>query len=250
MSPSARISVENADRAQELSRTDPPLGARQEHARSDTMCLWQRRVVSASAIVEKVRRLPKNWSLLPSTRQSSRASLQRSGRRFDGFGDIDRHLDRYRHHSDAALAFTAPPRAICVPMIVAYEWRGGFENTEINALHAQAFGTRLFDASEWNWVNQVERHSLGWVVARVGGGLVGFANVLSDGLVHAWLQDVMVDENLRHRGVGVELVRRSREAAAGAGCEYLHVDFEDDLRSFYFDACGFTPTTAGLMKLR
>ena len=184
------------------------------------MCPWQRRVVSTSAIVEKVHRLPKDWSLHPPTRQSSRASLQLSGRRFDGFEDTDRHLVGYCHEPDAALAGSG------------------------------SVWTRLFDVSEWNWVNQVERHSLGWVVARAGGGLVGFANVIWDGLVHAWLQDVMVDENLRRRGVGVELVRRSREAAADAGCEYLHFDFEDDLRPFYFDACGFTPTTAGLMKLR
>jgi hypothetical protein len=31
--------------------------------------------------------------------------------------------------------------------------------------------------------------------------------------------------------------------------EWLHVDFEDHLRGFYFDACGFTPTNAGLIEL-
>ena len=134
-------------------------------------------------------------------------------------------------------------------MTATYEWRGSFDNTEINALHAQAFGTRVFDSSEWNWVDQVERHSLGWVVARASGELVAFANVLWDGLVHAWLQDVMVTESVRHQGVGVELVRHARQGASEAGCEYLHVDFEDDLRPFYFDACGFTPTTAGLIEL-
>jgi GNAT superfamily N-acetyltransferase len=91
--------------------------------------------------------------------------------------------------------------------------------------------------------------SLGWVVARAEGDLVGFANVLWDGLVHAWLQDVMVAENARRRGVGVDLVRRSREAASEAGCDYLHVDFGDDFRPFYFDACGFTPTNGGLIQL-
>jgi hypothetical protein len=38
--------------------------------------------------------------------------------------------------------------------------------------------------------------------------------------------------------------------ARQAGCEWLHVDFEDHLRSFYFDACGFEPTNAGLIRLR
>ena len=32
-------------------------------------------------------------------------------------------------------------------------------NVEINELHAEAFDTRVFDESEWNWVEQVERHS-------------------------------------------------------------------------------------------
>ena len=39
-----------------------------------------------------------------------------------------------------------------------------------------------------------------------------------------------------------------REARA-AGCEWLHIDFEDHLRGFYFDACGFRPTNAGLIEL-
>ncbi|KKD02159.1 acetyltransferase, partial [Streptomyces sp. WM6386] len=34
-----------------------------------------------------------------------------------------------------------------------------------------------------------------------------------------------------------------------AGCEWLHVDFEEHLRSFYFEACGFRETTAGLIAL-
>ncbi|MBA3290822.1 MAG: GNAT family N-acetyltransferase, partial [Actinobacteria bacterium] len=37
--------------------------------------------------------------------------------------------------------------------------------------------------------------------------------------------------------------------ARAAGCEWLHVDFDDHLRTFYFDACGFVPTNAGLIAL-
>jgi hypothetical protein len=40
-----------------------------------------------------------------------------------------------------------------------------------------------------------------------------------------------------------------REARA-AGCDWLHVDFEDELKSFYFSACGFSPTNAGLIALK
>lgn len=128
-------------------------------------------------------------------------------------------------------------------------WRGAFANAEVNTLHAEAFETRVFDESEWNWRDLTRRHSLGWVTARDRGELVGFANVLWDGLVHAWIQDVMVAKSARHRGIGVALVRASRDGAREAGCEFLHVDFDDHLRDFYFGACGFTPTNGGLMDL-
>jgi hypothetical protein len=44
-------------------------------------------------------------------------------------------------------------------------------------------------------------------------------------------------------------VATARDGALAAGCEWLHVDFDDNLRSFYIEACGFTPATAGLMAL-
>jgi hypothetical protein len=50
--------------------------------------------------------------------------------------------------------------------------------------------------------------------------------------------------------VGVGLVKAVRAGARDAGCEWLHVDFDDDLRSFYYDACGFQPSNAGLMSLQ
>jgi GNAT superfamily N-acetyltransferase len=124
-----------------------------------------------------------------------------------------------------------------------------FTNEEVNALHAEAFNTRLFSEDEWNWVQLVQRHSLGWVVARQGQQLVGFVNVVWDGLVHAWLQDTMVAATSRGQGVGTRLVAYARDGARAAGCEYLHVDFDDHLRPFYLDACGFAPVSAGLLAL-
>ena len=132
---------------------------------------------------------------------------------------------------------------------ITYAWRGSFSNPEIHALHAAAFETRLFDESEWDWVEQTERHSLGWVVARDGDRFVGFVNVLWDGFVHAFIEDVMVDADVRHRGIGVALVHAARDGARSAGCEFLHVGFDEHLREFYLGACGFEPTGGGLMEL-
>jgi len=134
-------------------------------------------------------------------------------------------------------------------MSIEYRWRGDIENDEVNALHAEAFETRLFTAHEWDWQSLVAQHSLGWVVAREDGRLVGFVNVLWDGSVHAWIQDTMVASGSRGRGIGTNLVRVAREQAAKVGCEWLHVDFEDDLGGFYYEACGFEPTSAGLIRL-
>jgi len=129
------------------------------------------------------------------------------------------------------------------------QWRGPFANQEVNALHAEAFNTRLYSDAEWDWARLVRQHSLGWVVARQGRQLVGFVNVVWDGLVHAWLQDTMVATAARGQGIGTQLVAHARDAAKAAGCEYLHVDFDDHLRSFYLGACGFAPTNAGLLSL-
>jgi GNAT superfamily N-acetyltransferase len=132
---------------------------------------------------------------------------------------------------------------------INYRWKGDFTNSELNRLHAEAFDHRVYPDGEWDWVGLTERHSLGWVTARMGADLVGFVNVIWDGLVHAWIQDEMVAADYRHQGIGVGLIHLAKKEAKGAGCEWLHVDFDDDLRSFYFDAAGFKPTNAGLIDL-
>ena len=132
-------------------------------------------------------------------------------------------------------------------MAIAYEWRGTFENPEVEALHSEAFHHDLVEGFDWR--KQARDHSLGWVCARDGSELVGFVNVAWDGAAHAFILDTMVAESARRQDVGTELVSLAVSHARAAGCEWLHVDFEDHLRSFYFDACGFAPTNAGLIRL-
>lgn len=73
--------------------------------------------------------------------------------------------------------------------------------------------------------------------------------MLSDGLVYAWIQDVMVATTVRREGLGRQLVNKAADGGRRAGCEWLHVDSEDDLRPFYIRACSFTPTDAGRLRL-
>jgi GNAT superfamily N-acetyltransferase len=126
-------------------------------------------------------------------------------------------------------------------------WRGEFENPELNALHAECFEHRLLHV---DWRGQVERHSLGWVAARLEGRLAGFVSVAWDGDVHAFLLDTMVTGPLRRQGLATRIVAEAVQRAQLAGCEWMHVDFEPHLRDFYIGACGFPPAGAGVMGLR
>ena len=129
---------------------------------------------------------------------------------------------------------------------ITFTWRGAFTDEALDALHADAFAHELF-SDPWN--DLVERHSLGWVTASDADGLVGWLNVPWDGAQHAWLQDVVVAQRSQRQGVGRKMIELATEHARAAGCEWLHVDFDDELRPFYLDACGFTPTSAGLIRL-
>jgi GNAT superfamily N-acetyltransferase len=127
--------------------------------------------------------------------------------------------------------------------------------------------------SEAGWWDRIRPHSLGWVTARVERGdeprgrsprtgdsplpepgerhglLVGFVNVATDGGDHAFLIDTKTRGAFQRRGVATRIVAFAAEHAKAAGCEWLHVDFDEPLRAFYFDACGFEPTPAGLIHL-
>jgi ribosomal protein S18 acetylase RimI-like enzyme len=133
---------------------------------------------------------------------------------------------------------------------VEIRWRQPFTSAEANRLHAEAFNTRPYPDDEWDWASLVEEHSLGWVTARLGPDLVGFANVITDGLVHAWLQDVMVSPDHQRNGIGAQLVDEATRQSRQAGCEWLHVDFDDDVADFYYQRCGFQKTNAGLFYLQ
>ena len=53
----------------------------------------------------------------------------------------------------------------------------------------------------------------------------------------------------RNRGVGVGLVHAARGWRQSCGCEFLHEAWDEELRTFCIDACGFAPTLGGLMEL-
>jgi GNAT superfamily N-acetyltransferase len=133
-----------------------------------------------------------------------------------------------------------------VPEPIEYRWRGPVIDAEMVTL-VRAHGVR----ATAGWWDQIRPHSLGWVTAhlRPSGGLVGFVNVAWDGGDHAFLLDTKVAGEHQRQGIATALVGLAVRHAQAAGCEWLHVDFAERLAAFYFDACGFRPTPAGLIHL-
>lgn len=138
---------------------------------------------------------------------------------------------------------------------VGYRVRGSVDDVALSRLHDLAFGGEAFGepgpVQPWNL--RLHRHSLTWVEAYaleqpLGARLIGFVNVAWDGGLHAFLLDTCVDPDRRSTGVGSALVRRASGAAREFGCAWLHVDFEPQLARFYA-RCGFSPTSAGLLRL-
>lgn len=127
---------------------------------------------------------------------------------------------------------------------VHYAWRAAPTDAELVALTLSYGGN-----AEAGWWDRIRPHSLGWVTARAAGDLIGFVNVAWDGGDHAFLIDTKVRPDFQRRGIGSELVRIAARHAKEAGCEWLEVDFDEHLKPFYYDACGFTPTPAGLIHL-
>jgi ribosomal protein S18 acetylase RimI-like enzyme len=128
---------------------------------------------------------------------------------------------------------------------LVYAWRSAISDDEMVELVESHNGQ-----PSAGWWDRVRPHSLGWVSARASNGvLVGFVNTAWDGGDHAFLLDTKTRREWQRRGIATELVRRAVHQTRAAGCEWLHVDFQPELRPFYLDACGFRPTDAGLIHL-
>jgi GNAT superfamily N-acetyltransferase len=127
---------------------------------------------------------------------------------------------------------------------IEYRWRGPVSDAEMMTL-ITAHGGQAVPG----WWDQIRPHGLGWVTARLPGGLVGFVNVAWDGGDHAFLLDTKVAREHQRQGIATALVGHAVQHAQAAGCEWLHVDFEPHLVTFYLDACGFQSTPAGVIHL-
>jgi ribosomal protein S18 acetylase RimI-like enzyme len=101
---------------------------------------------------------------------------------------------------------------------------------------------------EWHDLQGVLKHSLTYVCAYADERVIGFVNFAWDGGQHAFVLDTAVHVGYRRRGIGRGLVEHGASIAQSRGIEWLHVDYEPHLESFYA-ACGFRPTAAGVRNL-
>ncbi len=125
--------------------------------------------------------------------------------------------------------------------------RFAVEDERVSELHARAFGYRGKVVQPW--ASRLERHSLTWVGAFMGDRLIGFVHACWNGGAHAFLLDTIVDPEFQRLGVGQRLVKSLIVEVRAAGCEWLHVDYEPHLDTFYRAACGFRSTDAGILNV-
>jgi GNAT superfamily N-acetyltransferase len=127
---------------------------------------------------------------------------------------------------------------------IQYQLNPTLDNEALNALYAVSWPRH----EHFDFVPVFSR-AVAYLHAFDEGRLVGSVYVAWDGAQHAFLLEPTVHPEYQRRGIGTELVRQAAAAALDAGCETLHVDYEASLTPFY-EACGFEPTAAGLIRLR
>jgi GNAT superfamily N-acetyltransferase len=128
---------------------------------------------------------------------------------------------------------------------IAYRINPPVTNAELDKLYLVSWPNHH---PPYDFRPELER-ALAYVCAYDGDNLIGFVRLAWDGGVHAFLLEPTVRPEFRRRGIGRTLVARAVAVARERGLEWVHVDYEPELRPFY-EACGFRPTDAGLIRLR
>jgi len=97
-----------------------------------------------------------------------------------------------------------------------------------------------------NKYDRILANSYAHFTLRENGHLVAFVNVLSDGIVDAFLLDLMVHPSIQRRGVGKALVDAAIAGLTNDGIRCIHVTFDAELERFY-RGCGFHIFKGGII---
>ena len=99
----------------------------------------------------------------------------------------------------------------------------------------------LFESTGWNEEYQITRQGLGTAVARSwylvaahdGDRLVGFGRVVSDGVLHAMVYDLITDTAYREQGIGTEILTRLVRKCQEERIPDIQLFSARGMRSFY-----------------
>jgi len=72
-----------------------------------------------------------------------------------------------------------------------------------------------------------------WVTCFANDDLIGYADVVSDGVDDAYIRDVIVHPDYQHRGIGSTLLTMITTRIRKDGIKMVHVIFEPSLEAFY-----------------
>jgi N-acetylglutamate synthase-like GNAT family acetyltransferase len=90
-----------------------------------------------------------------------------------------------------------------------------------------------------NWDGRVEKYkkkignSYFCVTCFDTDALIGYADVVSDGVDDAYIRDVIVHPDYQHRGIGSTLLAMITNRIRTDGIKMVHVIFEPSLEEFY-----------------
>jgi len=102
------------------------------------------------------------------------------------------------------------------------------------------------------WDGRVEKYrkklgkSYFCVTCLDGERLVGYADVVSDGIDDAYIRDLIVNPAYQRRGIGSKLLAMIAERIKSDGIKMVHAVFDPSLKEFYTKA-HFTILSAGVI---
>ena len=104
----------------------------------------------------------------------------------------------------------------------------------------------------WDAALDLYRRSLGrtyaWAGCFVEEQLIGYADVVSDGVADAYIRDLVVHPDHQRKGVGSRLLSLLVETVRDAGVRMVSTVFEPGLAAFYRRA-GFHLVSGGMIDL-
>ena len=105
----------------------------------------------------------------------------------------------------------------------------------------------------WDAALDLCRRSLGrtyaWAGCFDGDQLIGYADMVSDGVADAYIRDLVVHPDYQNRGIGSHLLSLLVETARDAGIRMVNTVFEPGLTEFYRKA-GFHLVSGGMIEFR